>query len=136
MVTKTTLKSVSLCLAWASICLALTTPVIAKTPPKIENLYCMGEKDEHGQALQVALLANSYELYVNGDVHYIKTHGQTEDARMLYTYDYLDIYGEIVYLSLASVNKGHDKGIYIVQYRSSTDEPMIIGRLKCHRSKV
>lgn len=115
--------------------LIAATPVIAKTPTHTQNLYCTGGLDTGMQRLQVTLLSDNKELDVNGDVHYLKTHGEVADAKMLYTYDYIDFNGGIVYLALVSVNKGKDMGMYLVKYQAHTDEPLMIARIKCHRAK-
>lgn len=119
-----------------AITLVLATAAMAKSSsPPPQNLYCTGLLDVYFHRLQVTLLAKERELDVDGDVHYLKSDRTDKDANMLYTYDYHDVDGKHSYLALVSVNQGKDKGMYLVQYEATTNQPLLVAPLKCHRSK-
>lgn len=95
------------------------------------NIYCTGGIDVDHQRLMVDFLANKKELSVNGDIHYLQDAKTEKYSGALYTYNYVNNDGEMVYLALLLTTKGAHQGMQLAQYNAYTNELRQITPLTC-----
>lgn len=79
----------------------------------------------------VYLDAKRRELITNGEIHLITRSSKYDLGMVLYTENFINLEGKATYISIVTVNKGKEGGMYVALHDAATDIPEAVIPVRC-----
>jgi hypothetical protein len=100
------------------------------------DILCYGDTSDPKTAMVVYMDAAKRELIVNGEIHRLTDFTKYSQGMGLHTENFINLEGQEAYITIAAINKGPTRGMFMALYNTETDWPESVIPVRCKRVHI